>query len=71
MGMNNIVPELLLPDEAARLLYISTRKLLALARANKINHVRIEGEFYFTAEDIAEFIRARHVHVEPEGRNAN
>lgn len=59
--MNAAIPELLLPDDAARVLYLSTRKLLALARRRLINHVMIEGEIFFTADDIAEFIATHRI----------
>jgi Helix-turn-helix domain len=68
--MSPIVPDLLLPDDAARLLFLSTRKILALARTGKITHVLIDGDIYFTADDIAEFIRARRIPAQ-ENKGAN
>jgi hypothetical protein len=43
------------------MLFMSARRVVNLARAGQIAHVLIGEEMYFTEEDIAEFIRQRHV----------
>jgi len=65
-----IMPELLLPSDAAGILYLTQRKLLALARAGGIDHILIDGQIYFTAEDLAAFIRARRIVAKREDARA-
>jgi hypothetical protein len=62
---SNLIPELLPAGEVAERLRLSTRKVAALARTGKINHVVIEGQIFFTEEDVAAFIRAHRVEASP------
>jgi archaeosine-15-forming tRNA-guanine transglycosylase len=61
MDVTNSTPKLLTPREAGRALLLSARKMKALAQAGRIQHVVIDGEIYFTNEDLAAFIQANRV----------
>jgi hypothetical protein len=56
-----ILPQLFLPEAASRRLLATVEELLALAHAGQISHVVINSEIYFTAEDLAEFVRKNRI----------
>jgi hypothetical protein len=62
-----LIPRLLPAAEVAERLWLSTRKIVALARAGKIDHIVIDAQIFFTEEDVAAFIRAHRVEAEVRG----
>ncbi len=55
------IPPLLLIDDVYSHLWLNRRKLKKLAGEGKISHVVIDGEIYFTPEDIAAYIEKNRV----------
>lgn len=66
MDVANIIPQLLTAREAGRRVCLTPRKIKALALAGRIDHVRIDGQVYFTAEDVTAFINANRVRNQTE-----